>query len=208
MTALRHCVLALAFGLLARPVAGRTLDVVVRSPQGPLAGVVVWVDAGADVTAAVGKTAVMDQVHKAFVPFILPIQRGTTVDFPNSDPINHHVYSFSPAKRFDLKLFKDENRPHTETFDTPGIVTLGCNIHDWMLGYVVVLDSPWFGQTDASGRVRLALPKTGELSVHVWHPRIADPQENLVKHTTGPLLEFDLVQPLKPDPRPRPGAYD
>lgn len=198
---------ALCLGL-AGPAAARELAVSVVSPEGPLAEAVIWAEAADAQAEAEPRPAVMDQVKKAFLPYILPVQLGTTVDFPNSDPINHHVYSFSPAKRFELKLFKGEDLPHTMRFDKPGLVTLGCNIHDWMLGYILVLDTPWFAQTGQDGLAQLSLPERGRYTLKLWHPRVAESPDSLAQPAAGAAVEFRLGQALKPDPRQRAGSYE
>lgn len=121
--------------------------------------------------------AVVDQVSQAFVPRVLAVPRGTTVDFPNSDNIRHHVYSFSPAKTFELKLY--EARPENPVvFDEPGIVVLGCNIHDQMIGYIAVTDTPHYGLTDEDGRVQI--DGAGQQnSVRIWHERLSLDQHQL-----------------------------
>lgn len=119
--------------------------------------------------------SVMDQRGLRFVPFVLPVQTGTMVSFPNSDNVRHHVYSFSAAKRFELRLYAG-NHASTVTFDKPGIVTLGCNIHDWMVGYIYVLDTPYFALTDAAGDAHLAHVPAGAYEVRLWHPRIEGAQ--------------------------------
>ena len=121
--------------------------------------------------AGVKSQAVMDQRDLRFVPFVLPVQTGTTVTFPNSDNVRHQVYSFSPAKHFELSLYAG-NHVSSVRFDQPGIVTLGCNIHDWMVGYVVVLDTPYFVRTDNDGMARLNGVPGGTYVVRLWHPRI------------------------------------
>ncbi len=118
------------------------------------------------------QTAIMDQVQKQFQPSVLAVHTSTKVTFPNSDNIRHQVYSFSPAKRFELRLY--EGTPSEPiTFDKPGAVVLGCNIHDWMVGYIYVTDDPWFAVTDASGVVTLQLPP-GHYNVTLWHPKSPD----------------------------------
>ena len=115
--------------------------------------------------------AVMDQIHKAFVPGVLVVRTGTSVVFPNSDTIAHQVYSFSPPKRFKLGLYR--GRPHPPVrFDTPGLVVLGCNIHDNMVGYIFVTDAAHFGKSDADGRWAGDLP-AGRYHVSVWTPQSA-----------------------------------
>jgi plastocyanin len=110
----------------------------------------------------------LDQKGREFIPHVLPVRVGTPVFFPNSDEIQHHVYSFSKAKRFEIKLYRGTPaRP--EVFDQPGVVAVGCNIHDWMLGYVYVTDAPYFARTDGQGRWELTLPE-GEYRLALWHP--------------------------------------
>ena len=116
--------------------------------------------------------AIMDQVNRQFSPYILAVQKGQRVSFPNSDSIKHHVYSFSSPKVFELQLFKNR-RAQSMLFDKSGVVELGCNIHDWMLGYIYVVDTPYFAQTDADGVVSIDAPD-GEYTLHVWHPRIQE----------------------------------
>jgi plastocyanin len=115
------------------------------------------------------RSATMDQRHLSFVPQVLVVQAGTNVRFPNSDNVRHHVYSFSPAKRFELKLYAG-NHTSSVLFDKPGVVVLGCNIHDWMLGYIVVVDTPWFAKTGTNGIATVEAP-AGRYMLKLWHPR-------------------------------------
>jgi len=111
---------------------------------------------------------VVDQVNKAFVPGLRVVVVGTSVRFPNHDQIHHHVYSFSPAKTFELPLYKGEDAAPV-VFDKVGVVKLGCNIHDWMSGIILVLPTPHFAVTDGSGRFVLEnLPK-GTYTLVAWH---------------------------------------
>ena len=116
---------------------------------------------------------VMDQVGKEFVPHVLPLLVGSAVSFPNKDDILHHLYSFSPAKTLDLPLYKGTpTRPIV--FDKEGVVKLGCNIHDWMSGVVLVLQNPYFAVTDANGRALLAgLPAGQDFDLAVFHERLS-----------------------------------
>jgi hypothetical protein len=100
---------------------------------------------------------------------VLAVRSGTRVAFPNSDNIRHHVYSFSPAKHFELRLYQG-TPSEPVLFDKPGAVVLGCNIHDWMVGYVYVTDDPWFAVSDAQGRVQLDSVPVGSYAVSLWHP--------------------------------------
>jgi plastocyanin len=117
--------------------------------------------------------ATMNQIGLAFDPHVLVVETGTEIEFPNGDEVRHHVYSFSRARRFDLTI--DSGSIHSEPlrFDVPGLVTLGCNIHDNMLAYILVVDTPLFAQTDGDGRVALPAPD-GRYEIHVWTPRLPD----------------------------------
>lgn len=123
-----------------------------------------------------GDPAVMDQIDKEYVPHVLAVLAGAKVRFPNKDNIHHHVYSFSKGKKFELPLYKDEPADPV-TFDKPGVVKLGCNIHDWMLGYVLVLDNPYFAATDSGGRARVAEVPKGRYELAVWSERLKGPVE-------------------------------
>lgn len=120
--------------------------------------------------------AVMDQLNKAFVPLVLAVERGRAVSFPNSDNIRHHVYSFSEAKRFKIKLYA--NKPKEPLiFDTAGIVVLGCNIHDSMIGYILVSDWRDFSISDSKGLATLSNQSALPDKILVWHPWTTDQQE-------------------------------
>jgi len=118
--------------------------------------------------AADAPRAFMDQRNRRFDPHVLPVWTGTLVNFPNSDEIHHSVYSFSAPKRFKLPLYKDMPAEPL-MFDQSGVVTLGCNIHDWMLGYIYVTDTPYFGITDAQGTTRVDALPAGRYEVRLWH---------------------------------------
>jgi len=109
------------------------------------------------------------QMDRQFTPFVNVVAVGTEVDFPNKDTIAHHVYSFSKPKAFELKLYKG-----TETervlMDQPGVVVLGCNIHDWMVSYLYVVDAQFFATTDQQGQVTFNDLSQGSYELHVWHP--------------------------------------
>lgn len=164
----------------------------------PVAGAVV--SAGSP-QAMAPVSAEIYQKDRAFHPRVLVVPVGSSVDFPNRDNTQHHVYSFSPAKTFNIKLYA--GRPEAPIiFDKPGIVELGCNIHDHMQGYVIVTDTPAVGRTNESGQVTLDIkPQPGERRavLKIWHPRLPD--------TTRPVIrEVDASQPaitaLDIDPEP------
>lgn len=150
-----------------------TLSVEVLDRDGrPVPDVAVYAlpDGGASAVAEPLPQAVMDQVDLEFVPHVLIVQTNTLIEFPNSDSVNHHVYSFSPTKAFELPLYKGNVYPPLR-FEKAGVVTLGCNIHDSMLGYILVVETPHFAMTDRHGRALLAaLPDDG-YAIRVWTPR-------------------------------------
>jgi plastocyanin len=111
------------------------------------------------------------QVDKEFVPRVSVVLAGTAVAFPNNDDVRHHVYSFSPAKRFELPLYQG-TPPHPVVFDKPGVVVLGCNIHDWMVAYVYVSESPHYRLTGSDGRAALDDLPPRPYIVRVWHPQL------------------------------------
>ncbi|MFJ3482142.1 methylamine utilization protein [Pseudomonas sp. NPDC090202] len=117
----------------------------------------------------------MDQRNQRFAPHVLAVRTGTQIKFPNSDNIRHQVYSFSAAKRFELRLYGGTPSDPV-LFDKPGIVVLGCNIHDWMLGYVYVTDDPWFGVSDGKGALTLDQLPAGHYKATLWHPQVQDMQ--------------------------------
>ena len=121
-------------------------------------------------SAAGPLTAIMDQRAQQFAPNVLAVRSGTSVEFPNSDNIRHHVYSFSLAKRFELRLYQG-TPSEPVTFDKPGVVVLGCNIHDWMVGYIYVTDDPWFAVSDEQGHLHLDQLPAGRYTVSLWHPQ-------------------------------------
>jgi plastocyanin len=129
--------------------------------------------AGAAAARASSARATMDQRDLAFMPDVLVVQTGTAVSFPNHDTVKHQVYSFSPAKTFQLPLYVGKVYPPL-VFDKPGIVTIGCNIHDSMLGFIYVTDSPWFAKTDAAGNADIDQLPAGSYDIALWHPRQND----------------------------------
>ena len=177
---------ALSLCLNPVEVRGGEIHALVRDKtgKGVVDAVVVAMPANRTAGAAGGATAtiIVDQVNKEFVPYVLPVQVGTAVNFPNKDNIRHHVYSFSPARQFELRLYQG-TPSEPVLFDKPGVVVLGCNIHDWMVGYVYVTDDPWFAVSDAQGRVQLDSVPAGSYSVSLWHPQAP----NMLPQAAGAL---------------------
>jgi plastocyanin len=206
--------LTLLAGLAAAAASGATLAIHVQTADGHvLAGAVVTarpLDGPARKAPPV--RGVMDQVNRAFAPDLLVIPVGSTVEFPNSDSVSHQIYSFSPTKRFQLPLYRGKPYPPVH-FDQPGVVTLGCNIHDEMLGYLVVTDAPYFGRTDAGGAWSADMPP-GRYKVTLWHPRLRESEADLERELTigegdRAELTLHLARPLQPAPLgDRPHSWD
>lgn len=171
----RFAILA-AFGLsavvAALPAVAASMEVEVRDPAGrPVADAVVFaMPATGPQETRITRSLAIEQVEREFVPYVSVVQTGTVVTFPNRDPIQHHVYSFSPPKVFEIKLFTGTH-PGTITFDKAGLVTLGCNIHDWMVAYLMVVSTPHFATTGANGQARLRDLPSGRYELRAWHPQ-------------------------------------
>lgn len=170
----------LALFVVSPWVAAATVEVKVTNNQNqPIENAVVYATPTAGLSKAEKNAgeAQVDQIDKEFIPHISVVQRGARVDFPNHDRIRHHVYSFSDAKTFEIPLYK--GRPVSPiAFDKKGVVDLGCNIHDWMSGYVFVTDTPYYAMTDKRGKLSLADLPDGEYELRVWHPDMKEKVED------------------------------
>jgi plastocyanin len=174
---LRKAILACALAGAMQPLCAAPLSIRVVDAVGhPVRDAVValYPAGSAARPARGGGRYVVSQQNLQFHPFLTIIPVGADVSFPNLDPTKHHVYSFSPAKRFELKLFaKDQSR--TVHFDKPGVVALGCNIHDQMSAFIVVTDSAWTARTNAQGIAAFADAPNAPGRVTVWHPYLRVP---------------------------------
>jgi len=180
-----HFLAALAASLAcAHAARAAGVTVAVADPAGrPLADAVVTLEpVGARVPVKPMAGAQVEQVDRHFVPQVSVVTVGTPVSFPNHDTVRHHVYSFSPVKTFELKLYA--GTPHEPVvFDKPGVAVLGCNIHDQMVAWVVVVDTPFYARSGATGRARIADVPAGGYQLRVWHASIPEGTEP----TTVPL---------------------
>lgn len=191
---------------LAAPAAAADVTVTLRDGQGnPLEDAVVWaLPRPAHVVKP--RTAAVEQRNKAFVPLVSVVQVGTPVSFPNRDEIRHHVYSFSPAKRFELKLYAGTPADPI-VFDKPGEVVLGCNIHDHMIAYIYVVETPWFAKSGKDGRARIDGLPPGEYDLNAWHYAQAGrpvPQALNPKGEEPVPAAFSIpLRPMPPRPAPK-----
>ncbi len=144
----------------------------------------------------VNQGAQMAQKDTAFVPHVLPVLVGTTVAFPNDDPIFHNVFSASPVHKFDLGLYP-QGKSRSTRFDRPGIVQIGCNVHAQMSAYVVVLDEPYFVVPNGRGVYELTGLPLGRYTIKVWHPDFASVSQPFTLERDGQVLtlDFDLGKP-------------
>lgn len=195
-----HTVCLFAFLCCSANVFAADITLTVRDQFGkPLADAVIEQQDIANSQSKQLPISVMDQVNKQFLPNVLVIQRGQSVDFPNSDNIRHHVYSFSKTKPFSIKLYAD--RPETpELFDNTGVVVLGCNIHDSMVGYIYVANSANTIKTAEDGKVHLksiSLP----IKLTIWHPRQTSDISNKLLVTINEQVTDITVKTIAPAPR-------
>jgi plastocyanin len=194
------CALALAGAvspLVAAPLNVRVVDASGRPVRD---AVVTLYPAGAAARAprAAGRFVVAQQ-NLQFRPFLTVVPVGADVSFPNLDPTKHHVYSFSAAKRFELKLFaKDQSR--TVHFDKPGVVALGCNIHDQMSAFIFVTDTAWTARTNAQGMASFGDAPNAAARIAVWHPYLRAPGGQVQQAIAATQRNLSFQVRLRPPP--------
>ena len=170
-------------------VADAVVSLVALDPPGPVA------------PPLPAEPAVIVQQGEEFKPYVTAVRVGARISFPNQDKVRHQVYSISKTKPFEIPLY-GPGAEQAVVFDKPGIVALGCNIHDWMSAYVVVLETPHFMTTPASGLARLAQLPPGRYRLEVWHPRLVDETRREVVVSTADDTQAISVT-LKADKRMR-----
>jgi plastocyanin len=190
--------LSLLLGGMTTAAAG-SLEVQIASPDGtPVEDFAVALEPSTALRARKAKATILQQ-DREFSPYLTVVQTGTAVEFPNRDPFKHHVYSFSQPKMFEIKLYAGKPAKPV-VFDKPGVVALGCNVHDWMEAYVLVVDTPYFAKTGADGRARIANVPAGTYQLKLWHPRLT-PDLPIRKVSVG---KDTLRLSLQADVPPRP----
>src|SRR6476659_5857677 len=175
------------------PVQAKRYEIVTKagvlSTQPPMA--VIYLEGNFPRPASL-PTKEVEQKDLTFIPALLPIEVGTKVHFPNLDDQYHNIFSYSPAKRFDLGRYRPEERPiPSVTFDKAGLVTLRCDIHEHMRGLILVLNTPYFVMTDTAGRFRLDKLPAGRYTLKAWiDSRIT--REKSIELKDGQTLHVDL----------------
>lgn len=183
-------------------VAGSThaggVTVMVTDAAGlPVLDAVVYAEpSGGQVLPKTTRAAEIEQKARKFAPLVTVVQAGTEISFPNNDTVRHHVYSFSTPKAFELKLYSGV--PGSPIlFDKSGTVVVGCNIHDQMLAYIHVVNTPYFARTDAAGRAHLDGVTAGKYSMRLWHYKMATPaqiqEQALMMTAADASMAFKLV---------------
>ena len=199
---MRKLLLFLTAASLAAPLAAVPLSVRVVDAAGrPVRDAVVALYPAGSAARAPRPTGryMVSQKDLQFHPFLTIVPVGAAVSFPNLDPTKHHVYSFSPAKRFELKLFaKDQSR--TVHFDKAGVVALGCNIHDQMSAFIVVTDSVWTARTNAQGMATFADAPNAPGRVTAWHPYLRAPGGVVEQNVRSGQRSASFQVRLRPPP--------
>jgi plastocyanin len=199
---LRNAILACALAGAMQPLCAAPLTVRVLDAAGhPVRDAVValYPAGSAARPAHGGGRFTVSQQNLQFHPFLTIVPVGADVSFPNLDPTKHHVYSFSPAKKFELKLFaKDQSR--TVHFDKAGVVALGCNIHDQMSAFIFVADSAWTARTNAQGMASFGDAPNAAGRVVVWHPYLRAPGGEVQQAVSPAQRSASFQLKLRPPP--------
>ena len=204
----RRGALLLLFNFAGMANAGNIVITVKDQGGAPVQDAVVYALPFSGLSPARKAPAVVAQRNKQFVPYVSAIQAGSAVQFPNQDTVKHHIYSFSAAKKFELPLYSG-TPAEPVVFETPGLVTLGCNIHDWMIAYILVAPTPWFIVIGPSGQGTLRDLPAGTYDLEIWQPRLKNASSRLrqrviLKEDSKVTFQLDL----KPDFRLRRSPAD
>lgn len=179
---MRNLILLIIFATLSKSAFAQEITVKVMDATGaPVVNAVVLVPAskGVKPPASFAWPSMMEQKDIAFSPYVLVVPVGSEVQFPNRDRVRHHVYSFSKGNRFELKLYGQDETRHL-AFKTAGIVAVGCNIHDEMIGYIRVVDTPYAAMTGPDGIAHLEGVPAAKGNVTVWHPDLSGGKDVVV----------------------------
>ncbi len=169
------------------------ISVTVKGPKGETVAdaVLALIPLDGPVPLVPGTKGEIAQDNQEYTSYVTVVQAGSTVFFPNKDTVQHHVYSLSKAKKFELPLY-NPGRAESFVFDVSGVVTLGCNIHDWMLAYLIVVPTPYYAKSDGVNPTRLAAP-AGRYQLQLWHPRMAAAITEAVTLADGPENKHEFT---------------
>ena len=177
--------------------AGEVQLVITDAAGKPLPNAVAFLDSPEAKALVRPKTGIeVEQVERKFLPRVVLVPVGSQVNFPNRDKVRHHVYSFSPAKTFDLKLYTREPA-NPVLFDQPGVVVLGCNIHDLMVSWVLVLETAYYGSAKSNGQLTLAGVPPGNYQLKIWHEGLPPGSPAQEQTVTVPAGTVKVLSTLK-----------
>lgn len=201
----------LALGVLATKVqAAKSFEVsVVSKDKKPVSDIVVYLTPKFVLPEGFAKNSTanetIDQQGKKFAPYVSVVQKGQSLHFNNKDDITHHIYSIGGENRFEFKLKSGETK-HTQLMGGSEEIAMGCNIHDWMSGFVLVVGTPFYGKTNDAGIISFTLPQDGQYDVTIWHPQL-DVDGNkktysvdTAKLGASPIYQVALDKPMLPIP--------
>lgn len=188
------CVLSAPAMAVATGIAVQVQDIAGK----PLPDTVIYAEPEGAAPSGKPATALIEQKGLKFLPLVTVVQTGATINFPNNDKVRHHIYSFSPAHKFDQKLYSGQ-AASPQVFDKAGTVVLGCNIHDKMIAYVRVVDTPYHAKTDGGGAARIELP-AGRYVIKAWHYNTVGgaTAEQVLTVKAGELATSVFKLPMKP----------
>jgi plastocyanin len=192
---------ALTFCAMASCADGAAIDiVVVDRAASPVSNAVVMLEPTTGRLSVSPMTGVrITQSKRQFIPQVTVVTVGTPVTFPNLDTVRHHVYSFSPIKPFELKLYAGVPASPV-VFDKPGIAVLGCNIHDHMVAWVIVVDTPLHVRSDAAGRARIEDVAAGSYHLRIWHSDLPAGSRPISMPLTVAAVDMNKRVTLSVDP--------
>lgn len=195
----------LCLALLLQRGTAAEFSLLARSPDGKFIAdaVASLVPLDTPVPTASIRPGEIAQSMQEYGNYVTVVQAGATVTFPNHDSVQHHVYSLSKAKKFELPLY-NPGQKQSLVFDVSGVVTLGCNIHDWMIAYLLVVPTPYFGKTESDGTTRINAP-AGRYRLEIWHPLLSKNLSEEITLADGATATKEATLTLKPDRRIRRG---
>jgi plastocyanin len=193
--ATRLVLVSVVFGTTAAAAASLTVQVTAGESATAADAVVYLESAAGQALPKLGRPAQIEQKGRAFLPVVTVVQTGASISFPNNDTVRHQVYSFSPAKVFELKLYSGAGGEPL-LFDKPGTVVIGCNIHDKMSAYIQVVDTPYFAKTDTTGKAVIDNLPAGKYNLKVWYrtipPGTPVPEQAVTFAGTDTAIAFSL----------------